>query len=57
MMPAPSGAAQLDDCQPLPAFTTTSGEDFAAAFGGFTSPEANLAGALFAVWAKCRLHD
>lgn len=48
---------QSDHRQALAAFETAGFDDFAAALGGHTGTVTNLAGALFAVWAECRLHD
>jgi hypothetical protein len=46
-----------DDRQALAALETAGFDDFAAALGGHTGTVTNLAGALLAVRADCRLHD
>ena len=52
-----SAARGLDDGQALAALAAAIGENLAATFGGFASTVADLAGALQAVWAECRLHS
>ena len=52
-----SAAQDSDDGQTLAALAAAGGENLAATFGGFASTVADLAGALQAVWAECRLHS
>jgi len=42
--------------QALTAFATAGSKNFTATTGGFAGAIADLTGALFAMWVKCRLH-
>ncbi len=46
-----------DDSQAFATLETAGTDDFTAAFGGHAGAITDLAGALFAVWAECGLHD
>jgi hypothetical protein len=50
------GGVGSDDGQALAALAATSIDDGTAPTGGHASAEANLTGALLAVWSESRLH-
>jgi len=50
-------ARKSDDGEPFASDAAAVGENFASRFGGLACAKANLARALFAMWAECRLHD
>jgi hypothetical protein len=50
-------ATESNNGQAFAAGTAAVGEDFATTFGGLAGAKADLAGALLAMWAECRLHD
>jgi hypothetical protein len=50
-------AVKSDDGQALATLATAGRKDLAATNGGLAGAKTDLAGALFAMWAECRLHD
>ena len=50
-------ARRSDNRQALATLETTSLDHFTATGSGHARAVTNLAGALFAVWTECRLHD